>query len=143
MQYHKSRVKHNPPHTYGDCLQASIACVLDLDPVTHVPHFFHDGCDAKTAMERLQFFLQEHGTRAAFMMMDGAEPLAAVQEWMRITNPGIIYLLFGNTGEADHVVICQDDKIIHDVAWYPVGLHRSSSNGFWQIVVFVDGRTVA
>lgn len=140
---HKSRVRHSPPDTYGDCLRACVASVLDIDPPELVPHFFHDGCDADTAMTRLDFFLKEHKCRTFFIYFNGANSLETVLETMGATNPGIHYLLFGQSAAADHVVICLDNKVVHDTAWYVSSISGPNSNGFWTVVVFVTDKLVA
>ena len=35
----RQTVRHDPPHTYGDCFRTTIACLLGLDDPTVVPHF--------------------------------------------------------------------------------------------------------
>ena len=37
--------KHNPPHSYGDCLRACVATILDFDALD-VPNFADAGVDA-------------------------------------------------------------------------------------------------
>lgn len=134
---HKSRVKHNPPDTYGDCLRASVASVLAVDKPELVPHFFHDGCDAITAMKRMREYLRSHGLAPFVMGLPGDIPLQTVLEFMGDHNPEIYYLLFGQTEYGPHVVVCKDAAIVHDTAWYVHGIKKPTQSGVWQIVVFV------
>ncbi len=140
---HKSRTRHNPPDTYGDCLRACVASVLDIEPPTRVPHFFVDGCDAETGMERLNFFLKEHNARTFFAYFDGTLSLKDVLTTMQNTNPGIHYLLFGKSATADHVVICLDDMVVHDPAWITSDMQGPGSHGYWTVVVFIIDKLIA
>lgn len=140
---HKSRTRHNPPDTYGDCLRACVASVLDIEPPTLVPHFFVDGCDADTAMERLNFFLKEHNCRTFFVYFNGETPLDDVLHTMGVSNPGVYYLLFGRSSHADHVVIGLDNQIVHDSAWITADMAGPGSNGHWTVVVFISDKMVA
>ena len=57
MTPQKQMFLHDPDNgVWGDCQRTAIACILDRD-VEDVPHFFHDGCDGKTADKRIDDWL--------------------------------------------------------------------------------------
>lgn len=139
---HKSRVRHDPPNSYGDCLRASIASILDIDPPELVPHFFHDGCDGHTAVMRLRDFLKEHNTAPFSLYFPGEMPVENVMEWMAAQNPDVHYLLFGRTSSGSHVIVCRNAEVVHDTAWITRKMVLPTTENVWQIIVFIDGRTL-
>lgn len=140
MIKHKASVKHSPPDTYGDCLRASVASILDVEDVAFVPHFFGDGCDAETAIARLNKFLASYGLKTFFIHFHHDNPLQLVLDTMGETNPGVHYLLFGQTAGLDHVVIALNNKIVHDTSWYVTPIEGASSDGWYTVMVFVSLR---
>lgn len=126
-------VKHDPPNSYGDCLRACIASLCDDDSV---PHFVDDGDDER-GQQRLRAYLASRGLNPFYMALPGNLPLASIFEMMAGVNIGVEYLLFHTSHDADHVVICRDDKVIHDPAWYRSPITGPSSNGLWVVMVVV------
>ena len=138
MKYHTGIVKHDPPNSYGDCLRASVACILNRPSVHDVHHFYHDGCDGKTGMARLRAYCKSIGFIPWMNYFDGQCSLAEILEFMSVQNPDINYLLFGSTScKTDHVVICRNDKVIHNVAWAGNQIVAPSTDGAWFVIVFV------
>lgn len=127
------RVRHNPPEAYGDCLRACIASVLDMEP-EQVPHFMDGNPDAGAMMAQLIQWLGERGL-APFTVMLPGEPLDAILEHMGSLNPASTYLLFGGTGDGDHVVVCQGGRIVWNPAWYGGHLVQPASGDIWQVMV--------
>ena len=113
MKFHKQKFLHDPDNSvYGDCHRTAIACLLDLDP-DDVPHFLHDGCDAKEFERRENDFLERLGYSMFRMAYSCAleDALSSVGS----CNPGVIHLLAGKSPRgACHTVICCDGRIIHD-----------------------------
>lgn len=129
------RVKHDPDNgSYGDCMRACIASLLDLDAEA-VPHFADNGVNGETALQAMREFLAMHGYVPFMMYADGVAPLEDVFEFMAAKNPGVHYVLFCNAGGADHVVICKDDKKVHDPSWYPLRIDGPNSGGYWAAMV--------
>lgn len=127
-------VKHDPnAGTYGDCLRACIASILETDAV-QVPHFLHDNCDATTMVERLNKFLAPRYS-AVWMNFPGDETMEAVLAFMTGFNGGPHFLLFGSTVDGDHVVIGHNGEVVFDPAWFPSGIVGPNSAGFWAVVV--------
>lgn len=133
------RIKHDPENgQYGDCLRASIASVFNYTDPEDVPHFYHDGCDGETGNKRLREWLsKEHNCVPFLVYFDGGQSRDEVLNHINETNPDIYYLLFGASDKADHVVICRNNKIIHNTAWVGSHIIGPNSNGYWCVMVFV------
>lgn len=128
-------VKHNPDAgTFGDCVRACIASLLDMR-AEDVPHFYEDDCDGETGIKRIYRFLSPLGLSPFFVYFNGSDPLETVLQHMAVANPDAHYMLYGNSGFGDHVVVCQGGKIVHDPAWVADGIEGPNSNGFWSIMV--------
>jgi hypothetical protein len=133
------RVKHDPENgTYGDCLRACVAAMLDMEANPEaVPHFAHDGAIADIVFERMRAYLATQGLAPWLTHYDPTETLENVLEILADSGPGVHYMLFGRTAyDGDHVVICRDGKVVHDPAWYSTPLVKGGSQGSWLVVVF-------
>ncbi|RUW55633.1 hypothetical protein EOA32_01030 [Mesorhizobium sp. M1A.F.Ca.ET.072.01.1.1] len=129
------QVKHDPDAgTFGDCVRACIASLLELGPGA-VPHFYHDSCDGETGHTRIREWLATRGLVPFYAYYNGNDPLETVLEHMNTVNPGVHYMLYGNTGESDHVVVCCGNKIVHDPAWVPTDFVAANSTGYWSVMV--------
>lgn len=134
------RVKHQPPDSYGDCLRACVATVLDLD-AEQVPHFADCGASADEALAHARRWLGERGLTVACFAFPGSEPLSDVMEYMGAMNNGVTWLLFGSTAKrgasdgGDHVNVCRGGVVAHDPAWVPTSIKTPTSAGIWQIWV--------
>lgn len=137
-------VTHAPPSSYGDCLRACIATIMDL-PAEDVPHFADKGASAAEALAHARQWLGEQGLTIATFALPGSEPLSDVLEWMGHMNPTVTWLLFGSTTHPDvleaaslHVNVCQGGKVVHDPAWVPTSIkspYREGGESVWQIWV--------
>lgn len=132
------RVKHDPENgTYGDCLRACVATMLDLQPEA-VPHFAHDGAEAEVVTSRLTAWLREQGLAPWITCYDPNETRQNVLDVLHEQSPGPCFMLFGRTvSDGDHVVVCRDGKVEHDPAWYGSPLVKGSVVGAWVVMVFV------
>jgi hypothetical protein len=135
---HHCIVRHNPPDTFGDCLRAAVASILDIDKTTDVPHFLRHG-DAERATEELRaYLLLEHRLRLFATMFDASASLEDVFAQMKNINPDVDYLLFCQCGgSGDHVVCCRNDEMTHNPAWDNAAISGPLSDGTWQIMVMV------
>lgn len=127
--------KHNPPHTYGDCLRACVATILNL-PIRSVPNFADGGVDADTAFARLRQLL--HGMCCApfITAYPGEHSMTDLLEMQGALNPTSIYVLFGSVSSGgDHCVVCEGGSIVHNPAWHGCDLVGPMSNGTWQLLV--------
>lgn len=130
------RTKHSPDDgTYGDCLRACIASLLDMIP-EDVPHFAHDGAVADVVTDRLREWLAQRGLGPWWSHFDADEPMDVVLDTMGANNPGVHYLLFGCTASGEpHVVICKDDAVVWNPSWYGGALVRAGVHGAWSVMV--------
>jgi hypothetical protein len=129
------RVRHDPEAgTYGDCLRACVASILEIDAET-VPHFFEDDCDGATGMDRLRKWLGTQGLAPFAASFDASASLDEILGFQADQNPGVHYLLFGRTEGGDHVVVAQGDKVVHNPEWYPSRLVAAGSHGYWTVMV--------
>ena len=135
---HFCKVKHDPPHSYGDCLRACIASLCNIQNVDHVPHFYDDGDDERGAL-RLREFLATRGYFPFYMGLQAGNTTSIenIFKMMSEINTDVEYLLFCQCGGGDHVVICRNAKVIHNPAWYNSPISGPCENGFWVIVVMV------
>lgn len=129
------KTKHNPPDTYGDCLQACVASMLNMD-MSEVPHFHRDGDDQRGNKE-FKDWLQVIGLRPFYMAFPSDVPLKNIFTMMEGVNTEIEYLLFCSVNDGDHCVVCKNDQVIHDPAWYRSNNYKAGTNDFWVVVVFV------
>lgn len=130
------RIAHEPENgKYGDCVRACIASLLEL-PAEDVPHFYEDDPGGDVANERIKTFLATKGFVPFWTFFDGETPLQAIFDQMLHANAGVYYMLFHETNAGgDHVVICQNDAVDFDPAWYRSGIKGPNSNGFWGVMV--------
>lgn len=124
-------VKHNPPESYGDCLRACVASVIERDDV---PHFAIDG-NGEASVYRMREYLAPHGIIPAYFPISGEAKLTDVFDHMTQHYPHTEYLLFCQCGGNDHCVIGCDDKIIHDPAWYRMPVEGPHSAGMWIVII--------
>lgn len=130
MERRSCQVKHDPPNSYGDCIRACIAALIDRDDV---PHYF-DGRPNEQAWQQLRGYLAFHGKTLTLLPIDDHA------EFMVANNPGIPYLLLCSTGEGDHAVICRDGKKIIDPAFGPLPIAGPHSLGAYFIGIVGDLR---
>lgn len=133
MRYEHCRVRHEPPNSYGDCLRACVASVLDLS-WEDVPHFVQDNPSPHTAIARLRHWLTAHNL-APFTMQLPGEPLDEVLSYMGQMNPSSVYLLFGGTDDGDHVVVCKGGRIEWNPSWTKDRLVGPGTGDVWQVMV--------
>jgi hypothetical protein len=119
-------------------MQACFATILELD-YEDVPEFV----DCFDTMNAMREFCKKHKTQIFVMNMPLQLSFADIMTFMKEQNPNIYYLLFGKTSEGnDHCVVCLNDGIAHNPAWYGNALVSGCSNGYWSIVVFVDEKMI-
>lgn len=127
-------VRHQPPDSYGDCVRACVASLLDL-PAESVPHF---AGIAKTGDEMLTYmrvWLMTQGYAPFIGHFDGDASVSEILQQQAMVNPGCYFMLFGRVEGGDHVVICRNDKIVHDPNWYRTAMTGPGSTGVWIVMV--------
>lgn len=134
MISHHCIVRHNPPDTYGDCLRACIASLLNADEVSDVPHFLRHG-DQERSDKELKEFLLSRGYRPFVIGIPTSVALDSIFFMMKECNTDIEYMLFCTCGGGDHVVICKNDQMIHNPAWDNASIEGPMSQDGWAILV--------
>lgn len=127
------QVKNNPPDSYGDCVRACVASVLELE-AREVPHFYETG-DGELAFELMREFLREHGLIPAYFPVSGEASLQDVLEFMNDHYANVDYLMFCETNAGNHCVVGHNDVIIHDPAWVRSQIIGPHSQGVWIIII--------
>jgi hypothetical protein len=130
------RVKHDPEAgTYGDCVRACVASILDMDGDA-VPHFFHDNCSGEVANVRMRDWLRTVGYSPFFVNYPGEIPKRDLMSMMSDLNPDTYYILFGMVESGgDHVVVCKGGHQVHNPAWFATAMTGPGSHGLWSVMV--------
>ena len=115
MNYRTCRVKHNPPESYGDCIRACVASIMDSDDV---PHTF-DGRPPLEAWNDLRSWLKPFNYTIFATHFQPEETIEDVFEFMDVVNPDGVYMLLCRTNGGDHCVVCRGGKKIHDPSMTP------------------------
>lgn len=121
------KIPHNPPRTYGDCIRACVASIIEADDV---PHGFHTPADAEKAWDILRNYLKKKRMGLCVFPLE-ENPF----EFMAENNPDILYLLMAKTRFGDHCVVCRNDIIVHDPSPDPLEITGKHSSGFWVVGV--------
>lgn len=123
MNPHNCIIKHDPPNSYGDCVRACIATIINRDDV---PHVFDDS-NAEAGWSALRCYLAKVGMSLALLQVD--DPW----EFMENNNYGVPYMLLCQSSGMDHAVVCLNGKVYHDPAWYKTPITGPHSLGVWII----------
>lgn len=117
-RWKKQSVEHLPEiGQFGNCMQACIASLLNL-PMSVVPHFHVDGCDAPTFWERVETFV----TRQGFVLMYGhAYDCMVIHSGPTLRG-------------TKHCVIGLGDKVVHDPHESNLGL-KEITHTFYLVPV--------
>lgn len=128
----KGLLQHDPDNgVWGDCYRTAIGCLLDLPP-DEVPHFADGGIVPEKTQKAIQAWLAPR--HIALMGFPFLGELADVLRAMKLVNPGVHYLLAGQsrTGVA-HVVVARDDRIVHDPSPSNPGIIGPEDDGFYWV----------
>lgn len=122
------RIKHDPPNSYGDCIRACIATLIDCDDV---PHVFDERAAEDSWAALRSWLAAKHKVLAVFSVDDHFE-------FMQSSNPGITYMLLCSIADGDHAVLCRDGKVVHDPAWYRTEIVGAHSCGHYLVFIVGD-----
>ncbi len=132
------QIKHDPDNgTYGDCMRACVASIMEFAP-ERVPHFMHDNCSPAEANRRMVDWLRHYGYAPFVISCGGEDTMADILSYMGDQNPTACYMLFGRTEYENHVVVCRGGEMVHDPAWlsspliYPNGYSKPEIGPPWQ-----------
>lgn len=122
-------------NTYGDCVRACIASILEL-PAQDVPHFYYDG-DGKEGMKRAREWLNARSQSLFVTFYPGDTEVADLLNIVGEQNPDTHYMLFGVAeGEGNHCVVCQNNEIVWNPAWFGSKINGPLSDiGVWGVGV--------
>lgn len=134
MTPHKQLFRHRPDQgSWGDCYRTAVGCLLDLAP-DQVPHVYDGGVDGPTGQATMDRFLAERGLRVVNLIYSGNVPLAEVLATVDGVNPGLSFLLTGQSRNGvDHVVVCRDGQIAWDPSLDDSGIIGPAADGLWWI----------
>lgn len=141
MTPHKQLFRHRPEDgVFGDCQRTAIACLLDIDPA-EVPHH-HRTMEDGEQRRLMDEWLKDRGLALMFLAF-AAEP-ARMLEVMKVSNPGVFYLMSGTSRTGcNHVVICRDDQIVHDPSIDDSGIIGPCDDGCTYIEFLIPRLMVA
>lgn len=125
------KVKNDPPNSYGDCVRACVASLLERDDV---PHFYEDG-NGQAAFVRMREYLSQHGLIPAYFDLSGEATLHDILETVKETYGNVEFLLFCRNRSGDHCVIGRGNEIVHDPAWYRTEIVGPHSMGVWIVIL--------
>jgi hypothetical protein len=135
VKLQKQTIIHDPKNgKYGDCQRAAIASFLDMT-VESVPHFLDGDPGIDIFNARLREFLGPKGLNLFAIPFD-----CDIENVLRTVggiNPGVPYMLVGESPRSvNHVVVCQDDAMIHDPHPSNAGLiGPCKEDGFYWVEV--------
>lgn len=122
MKQHIQTIRGNN----GDCFRTALACILDMEQVEDIPHFFDGEFDLDEGWDAVREWLLVN--KQLFMLtVPFDSKLQELLDCMKFQNPGIFYLISGHSGVDNHVVIAYEDRIIHDPCGKPA--HNGSLVG--------------
>ena len=126
--------------TTGDCGRAVLACLLDLD-VEEVPHFGENLPQRFSGVEynrRENEWLRGRGLYRVKIVFDGELSVDRVIRAVSSNNPDLLFLLVGTSkNETTHVVVCGNNKIVHDTALDDSGIVGPEGCGFYFVEFLV------
>lgn len=133
---HVATIAHKPDvGKYGDCFRTSIAAILDIETPELVPHFADNGVDGLEMIERFRKWLARLNYAPIMLCYDGSQSFdELMQGFDGITVP---FLVWGQTADGPHCVICCNGALLHDVALVRTPMLRGAgADGEW-IVIFI------
>lgn len=143
MTPHFCIVKDDPERgSYGDCLRACVASILDIHDIRDVPHFFWDNCEAPIGHERLINYLAERDSPLMPFYM-GVSGELSVQDVLNVIGAGVnedaCYILVGRVDDLsnNHAVVCRGTEIVHDPSWTPGAIDLPPDDSDWQVIFLI------
>lgn len=129
MKPFRQLLRHDPPHSWGDCYRTAIGCLLDMSP-RQVPHFWDQGRALDEGRRMIGEFLREHDLTIVSIPYPCS--VADVLMTMKNTNPHVFYMMCGQSGRnpCNHVVICLGDQVVWDPSTENSGVVGPGDDGF-------------
>jgi hypothetical protein len=137
MKPQKQKNRHRPEEgIYGDCHRTCIAMLLNMDR-DDVPNFaevFPD--DGKSFRDICEEWTRAHGF--ATVSIPFPNSFEEVGRFMRVVNPGVYYLLGGESRSGvNHSVVAVNDVIACDPSLNDSGIIGPCNDGFTWVTIFV------
>ena len=143
------RFKHDPEGagTWGDCWPTCMACILDL-PRPEIPHFYDNGVPGSQGRAKARRWLEERGLALISHVYLGSEDLGNVLRAEANNNPGMYYILSGESRNGTcHSVVGLNAKIIWDPSQDKSGIvgpcppwdEHDPDCGFWYVEYIGSG----
>lgn len=135
MIRYKQLYKHDPENNiWGDCGRTCIACLLEIEPI-YVPHFFDN--NNENGNEDMRNWLLARGYNILQIALN-VQDLEIALEWANRTIKQDYYILLGTShNKVNHVVICKEDKIVHDPSIDNSGIIGPADDGhFWIDLIY-------
>lgn len=126
MNFRMCQTDHNPPHSYGDCVRASMATLLDDD---NFPHVF-DEREPEESWRIIREYLATKGKKLAVFQI---EDIATMAE----DCPDIPYMLCCSTIIGGHAVVGMNGKVIHDPAYAKREIRKYEGTDSWIVFIVV------
>lgn len=132
----KQTFRHDPASgSYGDCMRAAIASVLEL-PIGEVPHFGEGGPPDAEFDRRVKGWLLSAGVpRFVFAQPSGDDPAEGLRIALnnaKACNPGTWWTLGGTSSNGvGHEVVCYEDEIVHDPSLDLSGIVGPLGGFYW------------
>jgi hypothetical protein len=103
-------IKHDPPHSFGDCYRCCIASILEIDPVI-IPHPGARGeAHWLEELPKLDRWFKERGLYHFCVK----SALADLKDWQDALNGGY-YIMGGQSARGfGHFVVAQNYGMVHD-----------------------------
>lgn len=138
MIFNKQLIKHDPVNgIFGDCMRTAIACLLDKLP-EEVPHFGEHFLDSATFDAAVNSYLASQGLAQFTIAFHGECGIKSVIDTVGFTNKNMYYLLSGQSNrKVNHIVVCCENKIIHDPHPSGDGLEAPCNDGYFWATVLV------
>lgn len=115
-----------------DCVRACVASILELE-TEDLPNWFDDvDGDHAEQQRNMQEWLASRGYIAAIIGLPGSWHYDEMFNYMRHRYSDKYYMLWCNSN-GDHAVVCQNDAVVHNPAWYKSPIDGPHSSGHWII----------
>lgn len=134
ISHHQQLNSHDPDNgIYGDCFRTVIACLMNVAP-DEVPHVCDGPSAPGEADEKMQGWLRERGYLMIGCAFYGSAALDDVLTAGKHASAGLHWMLSGESRNGcNHVVICLEDKIVHDTSKDQSGIVGPQSDGMYRV----------
>lgn len=144
MTPQKQANKHDPENgVWGDCHRTAIAVALNVHRDA-VPHFMDQGVHGDAAQRAEKAWLRERGMVPISIAYPGEGGLDAILECIGAMNPGVCFILGGQSRNGtNHSVVGCDGKIVCDPSQNDTGIIGPCDDGFYWVTFFGSSRAAA